>query len=445
MKISKFTSLHSYNGDIFLFNAEDERLLILVPELEKIYHKYADNPNGLQQVHPEFFNALKAWRFIIPQEENEAESLIHRWEEADNNPAHFGIIINPTLNCNMRCWYCYEPHEGKMVMTEKTRNTICHFIKNKTVDPQLKILNVSFFGGEPLLFFKESVLPILQYAAKACQEKDIMLYSNFTTNAVLLTDDIIEALNALPLGKKATFQITFDGNREVHNQTRVSTNKKPTYDTILHNMLSALQHGNEVSARFNYTYDNILTFRDVLEDFKSLGFKSFTSLLSIKFEHVWQDGKNLSKSQPLMQQIRNDFETEGFDVGSDEIHFRHTCYADSPRHVVINYNGNIFKCTARDFTSKSREGVLNNNGHIEWNEKFIKRMDIKYSNQACRNCFILPICNGSCTQNKIESKRKNVCFINMSEKDKLEYLKARVEELVQKNIKRQSQEIACKI
>lgn len=111
-----------------------------------------------------------------------------------------------------------------------------------------------------------------------------------------------------------------------------------------------------------------------------------------------------------MQKIRNNFEAAGFDVGSDDVHFHHVCYADSPRHAVINYNGDVFKCTARDFATESREGRLNNEGRIEWNEKFFQRMAIKYSNEACRNCVILPICNGSCTQNKIEAGLKNIVF-----------------------------------
>lgn len=42
-----------------------------------------------------------------------------------------------------------------------------------------------------------------------------------------------------------------------------------------------------------------------------------------------------------MQKIRNNFEAAGFDVGSDDVHFHHVCYADSPRHAVINYNGDV--------------------------------------------------------------------------------------------------------
>lgn len=200
-------------------------------------------------------------------------------------------------------------------------------------------------------------------------------------------------------------------------------------------MYSALQHGNEISARCNYTYDNILTFSDVLEDFMALGLNNYKEVFSVKFEHVWQDGKNLSKSKPLMQKIRNNFEAAGFDVGSDDVHFHHVCYADSPRHAVINYNGDVFKCTARDFATESREGRLNNEGRIEWNEKFFQRMAIKYSNEACRNCVILPICNGSCTQNKIEAGLKNTCFLSMTEDAKQDYLKARVNEIIKACIK----------
>lgn len=225
MKVSKFTSLHIYNGETVLFNSENEKFLLLSSELEKIYRDHVLNPNDLQSVHPEFFNTLKNNRFIVPSTVDEAETLIHQWEKNDDDESSFGIIINPTLNCNMRCWYCYEEHGGKQTMTEDTRNAICRFIDDKVSDSKLKTLNVSFFGGEPLLFFNDCVLPILQYAAKKCQEKSITLYSNFTTNAVLLTDKVIEALNALPLGKKATFQITFDGNRDVHNKTRIGLNQ----------------------------------------------------------------------------------------------------------------------------------------------------------------------------------------------------------------------------
>ena len=43
----------------------------------------------------------------------------------------------------------------------------------------------------------------------------------------------------------------------------------------------------------------------------ALGLNNYKEVFSVKFEHVWQDGKNLSKSKPLMQKIRNNFEAAG--------------------------------------------------------------------------------------------------------------------------------------
>lgn len=435
MKISKFTSLSCRDGEVILFNSESEGLIVLDPKLEKIYREYENNPTGLENVHPDFFNVLKTYRFVVPDDEDEAEVLIQRWKIMDENSSQFGIIINPTLNCNLRCWYCYEPHKGSQIMTEATRKKICSLIENKTADPKLKMLNVSFFGGEPLLFFKENVLPILRFATNVCQSKGITIYSNFTTNAVLLTDEVLEVLNALPLSKKPTFQITLDGNRDIHDQIRVGTNKQPTYDTILTHIHAALQYGNEVFARFNYTYDNISTFYDVLDDFIKLDLGRYADRFSIKFEHVWQDEDNLSQSKPLMREIHNAFEEAGFNVGTDDVHFRHTCYADSPRHAVINYNGDVFKCTARDFTTARREGILNDDGQICWNEKYTHRMTVKYGNVACRHCVILPICNGGCTQNKLDADNLETCYRGMTEENKQIYLQTRIDEIISKRKK----------
>lgn len=53
-------------------------------------------------------------------------------------------------------------------------------------------------------------------------------FANFTTNGVLLTDEVLDFLESLHLSQPATFQISLDGNREKHDNTRVRLNRKPT-------------------------------------------------------------------------------------------------------------------------------------------------------------------------------------------------------------------------
>lgn len=178
MKFSKFVSYHLNGEQTILFNTAKEAVLVLEADLMKIVKQNLETPEKLEKIHPDLFYSLKSMEFIVSNELDEVKSLIQKWENEENDPSNYGIIINPTLNCNLRCWYCYETHKPSEVMGEKTKQAILKFIENKTSDPKLKKLNISFFGGEPLLYFKETVLPILEHASSLCVKKGIQLYSN---------------------------------------------------------------------------------------------------------------------------------------------------------------------------------------------------------------------------------------------------------------------------
>ncbi|HOH74428.1 MAG TPA: hypothetical protein PKW38_01450, partial [Paludibacteraceae bacterium] len=47
---------------------------------------------------------------------------------------------------------------------------------------------------------------------------------------------------------------------------------------------------------------------------------------------------------------------------------RESCYGDKKNQATINFNGDVYKCTARDFKPENREGVLMDDGTIEWND-----------------------------------------------------------------------------
>ncbi|WP_081580599.1 SPASM domain-containing protein [Bergeyella zoohelcum] len=89
----------------------------------------------------------------------------------------------------------------------------------------------------------------------------------------------------------------------------------------------------------------------------------------------------------------------------------------------MNYDGNIFKCTARDFTSENSEGVIDDEGELIWNDKFYVRRNIKFSNAPCLECKILPICNGSCSQHYIENIGKGFCIYDFDESKKINQVK----------------------
>jgi len=72
---------------------------------------------------------------------------------------------------------------------------------------------------------------------------------------------------------------------------------------------------------------------------------------------------------------------------------------------VINYNGDVFKCTARDFADRiNRVGYLSNDGIIYWDSNLHKLRFNKSSieNEFCSECKFVPLCFGSCSQKRIE-------------------------------------------
>lgn len=414
-KLSKYTKVLVNADSSFLFHLATENVLTLTQELAHIVLEHKDNIEELKNIHPDLYACMLQSKMIVPKDLDEAQALFDLWKAQNEDPSFFGMIINPTLDCNLRCWYCYEKHDVHAGMSEHTIESVCRLIDNKVADERLRRLSVSFFGGEPLLYYKRVVLPILKYAVKVCREKDIFISSNFTTNAVLLTDKLLFELNHIGMSRLPGFQITLDGNRELHNQIRYAAQKKPTYDIIVRSIKSALNAGNQVSVRFNYTDNNIESFLDVIDEFKHLSDEQ-KLCVRFRFEQVWQNSNQNTKNRAI--EIAKLFEENGLPAEYDTLYVRHNCYADAANCVVINYNGEVFKCTARDFDSDRREGTLNSDGTITLNDRYDERMKIRYSNIVCRNCEILPLCNGGCSQNKLDNPVQDVCYKYIGNEEK---------------------------
>lgn len=431
-KLNKFTNFIVDGDNTILFNLQTETFIVLNHELSEIVNMHKDDIEALKSKHLELYEQMLEKEFIVSTERDEVASMITEWKKQDRDSSCFGMIINPTLGCNLRCWYCYEEHEKKTIMDAKVVNSIYRLIDKKVKLSQMRNLNVSFFGGEPLLGFKDVVLPILSFASKRCEERELNLNSNFTTNGVLLTDSVLTKLEQVGLTNPATFQISLDGNRNYHNHSRIGANHEPTYDIIIKNIIEAASRQHSMSVRLNYTAGNAQTFVDVLDDFSKLPAET-KRFIVFNFQQIWQDQTN--DIHERIEKIKELFRNENFVVESDRISHRHSCYADKENHVVINSDGNVFKCTARDFIPENREGHLSEEGDIIWNDNFEKRMSIKYSNSACLKCKILPICNGGCSQSKLEKKQDDSCYRNMDEREKDELIIRRLKERIMQQSK----------
>lgn len=407
MKTSKYTYITS-NGTqgYVMYNTNSDMLLGINQTLLDLFQQYRNNIDSLQEIHHDFYDILCQKGFLIDDNVDETESLIEKWNEEENNEKRLLLIINPTLDCNFRCWYCYEEHKNIMNMTPEVRKAISHFLQKQCAIPEREYIGLSFFGGEPLLMFDDVVMPLVHDLYSFCKANEKSYSIGFTTNGYLLTPKVVDQLKEAA-NCNIFFQITLDGNRAMHNKTRFAHETRDgSYDTIVTNIKYAISNGCSLCIRLNYTPKNITSFIDILDDLDEI--KSYDNY-HIDFQRVWQT-RNAQDISSEVTQVKETFRSRGFKVSMDSASNKTHCYADYKNNFVINYNGNVYKCTARDFKDENRKGILTPEGDIIMDEAYNRCIQHKYERKACMDCIIFPICHAGCIQHKLEHPSNDTCL-----------------------------------
>lgn len=432
MKLSYYTYSEPRGKNLVIYNCRTDALVVLNEDLRSLWEKHIpEHIDCLKDIHPTFYSHLIQKKFIVNDDINEAADFQNELREIDKSFDSFCIYVNPTLNCNMHCWYCYEEHRPNTRMKEWVKSAILRFAEGKISQSQLKTFKLSFFGGEPLLEFDKVVFPLVSECHNLCQKYKKNFNVSFTSNSYLLTEKMIDELSGLHLENPISWQITIDGNRNTHNNVRYTSNGEGSYDVIVRNIHLLVERGMYVLVRFNYQHKNILSFLDVINDFADIAIK-YNKFIRFQFQQIWQDSNgNLlpSEKEANLRKVQKSFADAGFRIG-DTKERPQRCYADKENSIVINYNGDLYNCTAQDFTQESKEGELSIDGTLHKNAIYNQRMLKKYNNATCNQCKIYPLCFGNCSQQQMHRQELNECVKNWDEKDKIGIIQKRVNTLI---------------
>lgn len=417
MKYGRYNSILSVgNHSHVLYSALSDKFILLK---ESAYKDITEcDADTLKEHNKTLFEQLVSIKGIVENSYDEYDAVLKTIRKVDNNDSVYHLHINPTVDCNFKCWYCYENHVKGSKMTTEVLESVKKLMQN-IVDNQsnLHTFNLSFFGGEPLLFFNVIAKPLIEYLYNICTPKGINVNIHFTSNGFLLNNAIIEFLK----NKNVCFQITLDGGKDTHDKTRFTKSGLGSYDKIISNIIKLAESNIRVILRINYTSTNIFNVSNILDDIDCMG-QDHRRLIDVDFQKVWQDNEaevNDDVIECLNKNIKL-FHSKGFRVSShkilDTVH--NSCYGDKRYHALINYNGDVFNCTARDFTSLNRSGYLSSDGTIIWeNNSLEKRLSLKFSKLACHSCRIAPLCGGGCCQRALESQNGDLCIYSYSDTD----------------------------
>lgn len=156
-----------------------------------------------------------------------------------------GLTICPTMGCNFDCPYCFENHRpGRM--SEETQDDVIALAERMMKASRAKKLDMTWFGGEPLLM--PDIIEALSGRLIALAEEQGAEYgASIITNGFLLTQEIADMLERC---KVTHCQITLDGIGPEHDKTRHLAGGGPTYARIVEN-LRALRLPFRVDIRHN--------------------------------------------------------------------------------------------------------------------------------------------------------------------------------------------------
>ena len=117
--------------------------------------------------------------FIVDELTDEDEILRNRANTIVLQDSSFHLTINPTLDCNFSCWYCYEEKREGTVMKEDVLSSVKKLLAK--LGKRYKHIHVSFFGGEPLLCFQNVIVPIYETLKRICKEQTCDYSTSFIT------------------------------------------------------------------------------------------------------------------------------------------------------------------------------------------------------------------------------------------------------------------------
>ncbi len=148
-----------------------------------------------------------------------------------------------TENCNLKCDYCYENHNGK-VMDSQVMNRVIGFCCDNALQNEFRFW---LFGGEPLLV-ENRIFEFIPKAIKTAKKKNIIPKFNVLTNGSIFSKSFAEFWSS---HRCVALQVSLDGIEESHDRHRKTKDGKPTFLKIVENIKEYLKYRRDLHIRLN--------------------------------------------------------------------------------------------------------------------------------------------------------------------------------------------------
>lgn len=365
------------------------------------------------RAHSELIQHLVASRAIKESSFDETEFVRQQSAFARADPTVFGIIIVPTLSCNMSCHYCFEQKSNRLNREAETLvDKIEHFVVSKLNNAETEALSLRWFGGEPLIRPKlvEDASTALRRLAQSMGKRFV---GDIITNGYFLDRSTSARIANAGITKA---QITLEGDRDHHDSIR-RHGISGSFDRILDNIATA-ENLIEISVRVHVTPESKDTIGKLFEQLKARGLEAiikslyFAPLFNFRQDdpsRQFQDGSSgfLSSQEfaEIQHKLLKDAVANGFSTPDPLDVDYGVCSAVRDNTAVVHSDGSLAKCylDAGDLSESFGtvyEGITQKQNLQKWREA-------EYANDPeCASCTFSPVCLGGCSKHRASNPDK---------------------------------------
>lgn len=322
-----------------------------------------------------------------------------------------GCYFILTENCNLRCTYCFEKDARTVsnYMDKETAFKMVDYLFTTAVNSGEDFINITFFGGEPMLC-PELMTDILHYAVEKETEYKKEARFSVITNGTVYNDKVESFLEEwVRLKKRIDVQLSIDGTPEIQDINRPCANKCLSSSKLAEECIEKYK---DFYRRHKLNPENLHVHACISKASMPKLYEIycyFTKKLNVKFKFAWvfEDAWDDTDITILDQQMAlitpelckrdkltlNDFIFKTFDKCSGCSSGRRLCCMDT--------EGNIYPCHRFFFydpikREEVRLGNINDEIPIDEDKRrpFVEMDESTISDKPCQVCIACNWCYG---------------------------------------------------
>ncbi|MDO9693301.1 MAG: radical SAM protein [Candidatus Latescibacteria bacterium] len=334
------------------------------------------------------------------------------------------LIVKPTVDCNLRCQYCYEgdsPYVGTRMSKETLRHGILKFVDHNADVGETQFI---WHGGEVLLMGQKFFEDICRVQDERPNHR---FHNCLQTNGTLLTETMSNFFD------KHNFSvgISIDGPAALHDLHRPYANGNPSFSDSTRGLPLCRKPG--PNGRRGYRLDSALAVmtRETLNDLNSFYEYFSNRTLNVRINPVFYEGRGRTAKKTLgissvecsaaliwlfdrwMKDSSRSMRIEPFFemIGNLVLGRANGCVFQSDcfrRFLEIAPNGDVYPCTgsasATFLLGNVNSGIVDDMLHNGVLDTFEKARSV--SIRQCRDCSYLNICNAGCIRKSYMRRKR---------------------------------------